>query len=110
MLLIWIDDKSIQSNFYIEIIIVILFLLYFVLELYLDIKYRHYSITIAKFIIVADIVLIISFIALCYLHFRPIDKTNFDLLWERAENIRHISLIMLLIPSIKSIVLARDSN
>ena len=98
-------DKIIKfnkSNIYVEIIIVLLLLFAFILDLYLDVKNMDYSTS--KLIILADVVVIIALIALCYFHFKSVDKTNTELLWERAENIRHIGLIIVLIPSIKSIL------
>ena len=103
MLLLWINNtKSRQMNFHIEIIIIILFLFAILLDLCSDVKSRKYSTT--MFIIIADVVEIITLIALCYLHFKSVDKTNTELLWERAKNIRHVGLILILIPSIKSIL------
>jgi hypothetical protein len=72
------------------------------LDLYFDVKSKQYSTS--KFIITADVVEVIAFIALCYLEFKNIEKTNNKLLWERAENIRHVGLIFILMPSIKSIL------
>lgn len=91
-----------QMDFYIEITVIILFLLAFAIELYLDIKNRKYTISIL--IIIADIIKIVAFIALCYFNYKSIDEANSELLWERAENIRILGLIVILMPSIKSIL------
>ena len=102
IILLWIN-KIIpkQMNYYIEIIAILL-LFAFLLDLYLDIKNKEYSTQ--KFIIIADVVEIISYIALFYLQYKSVDETNTELLWERAENIRLVGLIMLLAPFLKSIL------
>ncbi len=94
--------NSKQMDFYIGIIVIILFFLAYSIDLYRDIKHRQYSTAIL--IIVVEIAEIVAFIALCYTNFEDIDKTNIELLWERQRNIRNIGLIMLLLLSIKSIL------
>lgn len=96
------DKKSEEMNFSIGIIIVILILVVILLGLYKDIKNRKYST--ANLIMIANIVEIIVFIALCYLHIKNVDKTNIELLWERAKNIKSLGLIMIFISVIKSIL------
>lgn len=96
------DKKSEEMNFSIGIIIVILILVVILLDLYKDIKNRKYST--ANLIMIANIVEIIVFIALCYLHIKNVDKTNIELLWERAKNIKSLGLIMIFISVIKSIL------
>ncbi len=96
------SSNSKQMDSHIGIIVIILFLFAFSLDLYLDIKNRLYKTAIL--IIFVDVVGIAAFIALCYFNFKSIDKSNTELLWERAENIRISGLIMLLMPSIKSIL------
>ena len=87
---------------HIGIIVILLFLLAYSIDLYQDINNRHYST--AKFIIVINIAEIVAFIALCYVDFKGIDKTNMELLWKRDRTIRTIGFIMILLTHIKSIL------
>lgn len=94
--------NSKQIDFHIEIIVITLFLIASFIDLYRDIKNRQYSTAIL--IIVAGVVEIVTIIALFYFNFESIDKANINLLWERSKNIRISGLIMILMPSIKSIL------
>lgn len=99
------STKSKQINSNKEIIILILFLFAILLDLYFDVKSKQFST--AKLIIIADVIEVIAFITLCYLNFKSIEKASNELLWERAEKIRHVGLIFILMPSIKSIFKSR---
>lgn len=103
MLLILVNDSdSKQIDIHLEMIIITLFFIAISMELYQDIKSRKYSTAIL--IIVVDVIQIVAFIALCYFNYKSIDKANNDLLWKKAENMRHSAYIMILMPSIRMVL------
>ncbi len=87
---------------YLEIIISVLFFLYFTICLYMDIAKRQYSTSIL--IIVVDIINIIALAILCYLYFKNYDKTNMDALWNRKTNIQTCAFLLILMVPIKYIL------
>lgn len=91
-----------MHNTYLWIIVISLFLLAFFIELFQDIRKKEYSTKIL--IIVADVFEISAFIALFYFQFNLIDRTDIDRLIKRTTNLSITSLLLILMPYIKSVL------
>ena len=91
-----------MDNAFLWIIFISLFLFAFSIELYQDIMKKQYSTKIL--IIVADVFEITAFIALCYFQFNINDKTDIKRLIERSTNLSITSLILILMPYIRSVL------
>ncbi len=104
IIIILVPNKYLAMNQlnYLEIIISVLFFLYFTTCLYMDITKMQYSTSIL--IIVVDVINIIALIILCYLYFKNYDKTNMDALWNRKTNIQTCAFLLILMVPIKYIL------
>lgn len=104
IIIILVPNKYLAMNQlnYLEIIISVLFFLYFTTCLYMDITKMQYSTSIL--IIVVEVINIIALIILCYLYFKNYDKTNMDALWNRKTNIQTCAFLLILMVPIKYIL------
>lgn len=104
LVLLFVNSSQLKNmhNTYLWIIVISLFLLAFFIELFQDIRKKEYSTKIL--IIVADVFEIAAFIALFYFQFNLIDRTDIDRLIKRTTNLSISSLLLILMPYIKSVL------
>lgn len=85
---------------YSDILICILFFIYFAVSIYRDISIKTQYST-GLFIIIIDILSVIALIGLCYLYFMNYDKNNVDVLWNRKIWIQRCSNFLIIMVPIK---------
>lgn len=107
LILLFVNSSELKKmhNTYLWIIFISLFLFAFFIELFQDIMKKQYSTKIL--IIVADVFEIAAFLTLCYFQFNLIDRTDIDRLIKRATNLSITSLLLILMPYIKSVLKGR---
>lgn len=69
------------------IVVILLFFISLMIQVYLDIRYKEY--TTSTFIFIADIVQLLALLLLCYFEFRSIDVNDFNALWDRSRYISY---------------------
>ncbi len=79
-----------------------LIVVYYVVDLVIDIKQRKYSTAI--FIIIIDILQIVAIIIFCILHTISVDQTNMELLWKRYDYIQKSVLTIIVLGGVKCIL------
>jgi hypothetical protein len=81
-------------------IVVTLFLIFFLLELYLDLTKNEF--TTKKYIIIIDIINLVLFSVMCYFNFIKFNKLVEDFLWMRYKIISSSALILTLLEVLNS--------
>lgn len=83
-----------SMSFGIEAAVIVLFLIFFIISLYLDIRYKEY--TTSTYIILADGVQLVALILMCYFGYRKIDVADQDALWDQQRYMSYCRFAFLL--------------
>ncbi len=102
------QNLNVNQKNYIQIVFCIIFFLYFIIIIFIDIKNRNSFKDL--FIIGIDIMNIILFVFLCYLNFKYFDRNNVDNIWTRKMIVKNLEYMLIILIPTKLILEAKSRN